>query len=83
MAASTWGPYVHYVAEHAKGSVRRAEQRELARLHASEKQAEQATNGQRDLAGVERVGDVEPINLIKSMPEKGLEPPRGVNPGRF
>ena len=37
--------YVHYVSEHARGAVRQAEQRELARLRTA--QEKQATNRQR------------------------------------
>jgi hypothetical protein len=71
------------VAEHAKNSVRQAEQRELAHLNASEEKAEQATNRQRDLAEGDGAENGVSINVVISMPEKGLEPPRGVNPGRF
>jgi integrase len=80
---STTMKYVHYVAEHAKDSVRRAEQRELARLRASQERAKQATNRQRDSAGFKSVEDLKSITGSLSMPEGGLEPPRGVNPGRF
>ena len=73
---NTTNRYAHFAPTHATRSILEAQRLEAAELAAGEKQ--EASAGR----------DSEPIQVnggsaLESMPEGGLEPPRGVNPGRF